>query len=112
MLKIGDAAKFLGISKDTLRRWEKAGKITSQRTPSGYRAFDPKELERIKLPDTEQLTTEELLKNTHSAYQSHADSISSFPTSNITNLPISQAPQLYLTNLIQLSWLLSLLLNS
>ena len=100
MLKIGDAAKFLGISKDTLRRWEKAGKITSQRTPSGYRAFDPKELERIKLPDTEQLTTEELLKNTHSAYQSHADSISSFPASNITNLPISQASGSFITNLL------------
>ena len=37
---IGKAAKELGVSKDTLRRWEAAGKITSERTPRGHRRYD------------------------------------------------------------------------
>ncbi|MCK4624764.1 MAG: helix-turn-helix domain-containing protein [Phycisphaerae bacterium] len=30
-LTIGDAAEYLGISKDTLRRWDRAGKLTARR---------------------------------------------------------------------------------
>jgi len=37
---IGKAAKELGVSKDTLRRWEAAGKIRSERTPRGHRRYD------------------------------------------------------------------------
>jgi excisionase family DNA binding protein len=37
---IGVAAKQLGVSKDTLRRWEKAGKISSERTARGHRRYD------------------------------------------------------------------------
>lgn len=36
---VGQAARFLGISVDTLRRWEKSGKITGQRTVSGRRVY-------------------------------------------------------------------------
>lgn len=39
-ISIGKAAKELGVSKDTLRRWEAAGKITSERTPRGHRRYD------------------------------------------------------------------------
>lgn len=55
MLKIGDAAKSLKVSNDTLRRWEKSGKITSNRTPSGYRVFSPQDLEKIKEGTTQQV---------------------------------------------------------
>src|SRR5579884_2109626 len=48
MFKIAEAAKFLGVSRDTLRRWEKIGKIHSVRTPSGYRVYELAELERVK----------------------------------------------------------------
>jgi putative resolvase len=34
---IGRVAKELGVSRDTLRRWEKAGKITVERTVKGHR---------------------------------------------------------------------------
>ncbi len=34
------AAKQLGVSQDTLRRWERAGKIVVERTARGHRRFD------------------------------------------------------------------------
>ena len=37
---IGKAAKELGVSRDTLRRWEKAGKITVERTVKGHRRYN------------------------------------------------------------------------
>lgn len=37
---IGRAAAELGVSRDTLRRWEAAGKIVVERTPSGHRRYD------------------------------------------------------------------------
>lgn len=44
-LSIGEAAKFLGVSRDTLRRWEKRGKIKSYRTPGGRRRYTMYDLE-------------------------------------------------------------------
>ncbi len=37
---IGKAAEELGVSRDTLRRWEKSGKITSERTAKGHRRYN------------------------------------------------------------------------
>src|SRR3990167_4904456 len=37
---IGKAAEELGVSRDTLRRWEKSGKITVERTASGHRRYN------------------------------------------------------------------------
>ncbi len=39
-VSIGKLALELGVSKDTLRRWEAAGKISSERTPRGHRRYD------------------------------------------------------------------------
>ena len=39
-VSIGKAAKELGVSQDTLRRWEAAGKIEVERTPNGHRRYD------------------------------------------------------------------------
>lgn len=39
-VSIGRAAKELGVSIDTLRRWERLGKIIAERTPSGHRRYD------------------------------------------------------------------------
>jgi len=44
----GRAAAALGISIETLRRWEKAGKIAAFRTPGGQRRFDRSEIERVR----------------------------------------------------------------
>ena len=39
-VSISRAATELGVSRDTLRRWEAAGKIEVERTPSGHRRYD------------------------------------------------------------------------
>ena len=45
-LTVGEAAELLGVSKDTLRRWDRAGKLTARRHPiTGYRLYLQTELE-------------------------------------------------------------------
>ena len=41
---IGKASKILGVHPDTLRRWEQAGKITVERTPTNRRQYNLSEL--------------------------------------------------------------------
>ena len=48
LLPIGTAARLLGVSVDTIRRWESAGQITSQRTPGGQRRFPRSEIDRLR----------------------------------------------------------------
>jgi excisionase family DNA binding protein len=38
-LSVGQAAAIAGVHPDTLKRWEKAGRISSARTPTGHRRF-------------------------------------------------------------------------
>ena len=39
-LTVGEAAELLGVSKDTLRRWDRAGKLKARRHPiTGYRLY-------------------------------------------------------------------------
>jgi hypothetical protein len=44
LVKIGQAAKTVGVSIDTLRRWERVGKINAVRTPGGTRLYSLEEL--------------------------------------------------------------------
>ena len=46
MLSIGVAAQALGVSIDTLRRWEKAGRVTFERD-GGRRVIDTAEVSRL-----------------------------------------------------------------
>lgn len=46
-ISIGKAAAELGVTRETLRRWEAAGKITSERTPKGHRRYDLRQLQGI-----------------------------------------------------------------
>lgn len=48
MLKISDAAKELGVHPQTIRRWEKEGKITSNRTVNGQRRYQIEEINKLK----------------------------------------------------------------
>lgn len=57
-ISIGKLAKELGVSKDTLRRWEQIGKISSERTPRGHRRYDlNKVLGCVSKKGTSQKTT-------------------------------------------------------
>lgn len=48
LVPISEAAKILSVSVDTLRRWDKDGKITSKRPDGKDRYFLIKELEALK----------------------------------------------------------------
>ena len=41
LLSIGEAARRLGLSVDTIRELERTGKLKAARTPGGHRRFDP-----------------------------------------------------------------------
>ena len=44
LLSIQEAADLLGVSSNTLRRWEAQGKITSERTVGGHRRYQVNDL--------------------------------------------------------------------
>jgi len=49
LLTIREAAKILGISPDTLRRWDKAGKFKATRHPmNNYRVYSIKTIKKLK----------------------------------------------------------------
>lgn len=51
-ISIGQAAKELGVSIPTLRRWEADGKIKAERTPNGHRRYDIAQLRGLKPYET------------------------------------------------------------
>jgi len=47
-LTVNDAAALLGVSKTTLRNWDRAGKLKARRHPlNGYRLYSREELESL-----------------------------------------------------------------
>jgi len=51
-VKIQEAAKMLGVSKLTLRNWDKAHKLVAYRHPiNNYRVYLAEDLEKIKPVD-------------------------------------------------------------
>ena len=57
-LSVKDAAEYLGVSKDTLRRWDRKGKLKAYRHPlNKYRLYRKEDLQKllaeIKRPETE-----------------------------------------------------------
>ena len=47
LLSIGEASEYLSVSIDTLRRWEKRGKIESLRSPGNHRYFSVEDLDKL-----------------------------------------------------------------
>jgi molybdopterin-binding protein len=45
---IGEAAKMLGVSTDTLRRWDRSGKLTTSRDERNRRRVPVFEIERLR----------------------------------------------------------------
>jgi len=49
VITIKEAAEILGVSRDTLRRWDKAGKLKTKRHPmNNFRIYDPAEVEALR----------------------------------------------------------------
>jgi molybdopterin-binding protein len=46
-LTLGEAAKAIGVSQDTLRRWDRAGKLRTQRDPRNRRLIPRDEVRRL-----------------------------------------------------------------
>jgi len=46
-LLLGDAARAIGVSADTLRRWERAGKLTTTRDKANRRLVSQAEVNRL-----------------------------------------------------------------
>ena len=49
-ISIGKAAKMLGVHIETLRNWEREGKIKSIKTAGGHRRFILSEIEALSSP--------------------------------------------------------------
>lgn len=49
-LSLAAAAELLGVHPNTLRRWSRAGRVPSQRTPGGHRRFERAMLEALMAP--------------------------------------------------------------
>ena len=48
-LTVGSAAEYLGVSRDTLRRWDRSGRLPAQRHPmNGYRLYLKTALEAVR----------------------------------------------------------------
>lgn len=48
-VRIGEAAKILSVTVQTLRNWEKSGKLLAERSPGGQRYYRLRDLERFAL---------------------------------------------------------------
>ena len=48
LLKVSDAAKYLGVSTSTMRRWEDEGKLIPSRTVGNQRRYDTDNLMRFR----------------------------------------------------------------
>src|SRR5919106_1919162 len=46
----GEAARLLGISLDTLRRWDKEGRVRTRRDRANRRVVPASEIERLRAP--------------------------------------------------------------
>ena len=59
LMTIGEASKYLRISKDTLRRWERNKIIKPYRSPTGWRYYDKKQLDYVysKKPEFQEIPT-------------------------------------------------------
>ena len=95
LLSIGGAAKFLGVSINTLRIWDSSGKLKALRSSGGHRYYPKEQLERFVL-DIESIarvwaespTAPELLPDyycrTHDVFKARLDTMSLILNQDVT----------------------------
>lgn len=70
---IGQASKYLGVSKDTLRRWEKRKILKAFRSPTGWRYYSKTQLDYVysRKPDFS-LNSNNFITSSHTSKNSPA----------------------------------------
>src|SRR5438132_6969021 len=53
MYPAGEAARMLGVSVDTLRRWDRQGRIRTRRDAANRRLVPASEIDRLRASETE-----------------------------------------------------------
>ena len=48
LLTIGEAARMLGVSVDTIRRWSDSGRIPAVVLPSGHRRYRAEDIRNLR----------------------------------------------------------------
>ena len=94
-MSIGEAAEFLGVSRDTLRRWEKKGKIQPVRSPTNRRYYTEKHLEEVMAGRFEHQTGE---KNKSSLKKGDTSKIAQEP--NTSKLKSKKGLKIFLIGLV------------
>ncbi len=62
-MSLGEAAKAIGVSVDTLRRWDAAGKLRTQRDPRNHRVVSVSEVRRLSAPQRHRTGTQSSARN-------------------------------------------------
>lgn len=48
MMRVGEAAKYLGVSSKTLRNWDRSGRLPAKRNPmTRYRYYRKEDLDKL-----------------------------------------------------------------
>jgi excisionase family DNA binding protein len=48
LLTVRETARLLGVHENTVRNWERKGILRAARLPSGFRRFEPHEVEQLR----------------------------------------------------------------
>jgi molybdopterin-binding protein len=62
LLPAAEAARALGISLDTLRRWDRQGRIRTERDAANRRLVAASEIERLRGPEAHEVSARNRLK--------------------------------------------------
>ena len=100
-MSIGEAAKFLGISRDTLRRWEKRGRLKAFRSPTNRRYYTENQLKNLMSGSPQPI-------NTKSRSQGNSTQFKSKPILNLT--PVKKVRQKAYKKLVFLTFVILLMI--
>lgn len=71
LLKIGEAAQYLNVSQDTLRKWDKANKLKPLETAGGHRRYDTDALDEFLGKKKKEIKETSIVCATYARVNSH-----------------------------------------